>query len=89
MEHVAVFHRRVLVSYWEFVTFKMTRLSSTKQLRPSTSLNLSTRLNKLGVDTGNEEMQRIKLQRKLSALLNGEVITQPDACFKLVTLIPM
>ena len=83
MEHMAVFHRRVLVSYWEYVVFKKTRLALSESTNAGQQQwNLSTKLNKLGEESGYDlEIQRIALQRKLRELTNGDVITQPDACF--------
>ena len=49
--------------------------------RPA-KLQLDTKLNKLGEETGQTlKMQRIALQRTLGELAVGDVITQPDACF--------
>ena len=82
MEHTAVFHRRVLIPYWEYATFKKTRLSSNEPFNNENKLKFSTKLTKFGEESGfSLEVERIALQRKLSELPNGEVITQPDACF--------
>ena len=82
MEHMAVFHRRVLIPYWEYATFKMTRLSSNEPLNAENKLKFSTKLTKFGEESDfSLEVERIVLQKKLSELPNGEVITQPDACF--------
>ena len=82
MEHMAVFHRRVLKSYWEYVTFSKTAYSLMKSGARPAKLQLDTKLNKLGEETGQTlKMQRIALQRTLGELAVGDVITQPDACF--------
>ena len=82
MEHLAVFHRRVLKSYWEYVTFSKTAYSLINPSSKPAKLQLTTKLNKLGEETGQTlELQRIALQRKLSELAIGDVISQPDACF--------
>ena len=82
MEHMAVFHRRVLKSYWEYVTFTKTAYSVMKSRSKAGTLQLATKLNKLGEESGKTlEIQRIDLQKKLGELAVGDVITQPDACF--------
>ena len=82
MEHMAVFHRRVLKSYWEYVTFSKTAYSISKSIKKPAKLQLATKLNKLGEESGQTlEIQRIALQKKLGELAIGDVITQPDACF--------